>query len=285
MALVSIKNQFLTVAIDTLGAELASIKDPTGIEYLWQGDERFWKSRAPVLFPIVGGVKDDQYTLDGRSYTLMKHGFARFQEFTPELVSETQVILTLTSNPELRASYPYDFTLQLGYQLEGSSLIVDYVIRNQSGRVMYASVGAHEGYACPEGIEEYQVAFEQTETLATTQLDGNLLTGRTKPVLTAGNVLPLKYDYFAVDALVFTALKSQAVTLSNRSGSRRITVEFPGFPSLGIWTKPGAPYICIEPWCGLPDFVDRNGDLALKRGILSIAPDQRLIRTHRITIG
>jgi galactose mutarotase-like enzyme len=285
MSLISIKNQFLTVVIDSLGAELASIKDPAGTEYLWQGDARFWKSRAPVLFPIVGGVKDDQYTLDGQTYTLPKHGFAKFQEFIPEIISDVQVVMTLTSNPELRSSYPFDFVLQLGYKLEGNSLLVDYVIKNQSSRIMYASIGAHEGYACPEGIEAYQLAFEQTEVLATTQLDGNLLNGKTKPVVTDGNILPLKYEWFAVDALVFTALKSQAVTLTNQSGSRKLRVEFPGFPSLGIWTKPGAPYICIEPWCGLPDFTDRNGDITKKRGILSIAPDQQLTRTHKIIIG
>jgi len=285
MALVSIKNQFLTVVIDSLGAELASIKDARGTEYLWQGDARFWKSRAPVLFPIVGGVKDDQYALNGQTYSLMKHGFARFQDFTPKMISETQVVMTLTSNPELKINYPYDFTLQLIYKLEDNALSVDYVIMNQSGQVMYASIGAHEGYACPEGIEDYQVAFEQTEILATTELDGNLLTGETKPVLNEGNVLPLKTEYFAVDALVFTALKSQAATLTHKSGNRKIRVEFPGFPSLGIWTKPGAPYICIEPWCGLPDFVDRNGDITQKRGIMAIAPDQTLTRTHKIIIG
>jgi len=284
MSQVTIQNAFLSVAVDRTGAELASIRDRAGHEYLWQGDARFWVSRAPILFPIVGGLKEDCYTLDGQSYTLPKHGFARTMEFAVAEKTESSVVLTLEATDETRASFPRAFLLQVGFTLEGRSLAVRYTIDNLSEQTMYASIGAHEGYSCPEGIEAYDLLFEQEETLATCELDGNLLNGDTTPVLTNGSVLPLETRYFAIDALVFASIRSQSVTLARRSGGRSIRVDFPGFPSLGIWTKPGAPYLCIEPWCGLPDETCSSGDIASKRGILAIPGLRSLTRDHTISI-
>ncbi|MEA4890562.1 MAG: aldose 1-epimerase family protein [Clostridiaceae bacterium] len=285
MTRLTIQNEYLTVEIDTLGAELASIRDAAGIEYLWQGDARFWKSRAPVLFPIVGGLKNDQYKIGAETYTMAKHGFARKQEFVPTQESKTCARFLLVSKPEFMQGYPFDFTLLLVYRLTGNQIQIDYQVTNPAREILYCSVGAHDGYACPEGIESYHLEFEQVETLRSTVLDGNLLTSETIPVVEADYRLPLHPRWFEIDALVFASLRSRAVTLVHESGKRRIRVDFPGFTSLGIWTKVGAPYLCIEPWCGLPDYTDSDSSLAHKRGILSVAPCQTLVRSHKITIN
>lgn len=284
MKQIIIKSSELTVAIDPLGAELASIKDRQGTEHLWQGDARFWTSRAPVLFPLVGGLKADRYSLDGQSYELPKHGFARLRVFTVAEQTDTSVLMTLAADDETRASYPFEFQLSIRYTVCANRLVVDYQIDNRSDRTLYSSIGAHEGYCCPDGIEGYDLLFEQEETLRTCELDGNFLNGDTTVVLAKGSVLPLKTAYFAVDALVFATIRSQSVTLAHRGGGRRIKVDFPGFPSLGIWTKPGAPYLCIEPWCGLPDETSSSGRIDEKRGILAVPAQRSLSRTHTITI-
>lgn len=284
MKQVIIRSNELTVAIDPLGAELASIKDRQGTEHLWQGDARFWTSRAPVLFPIVGGLKADQCEIDGQAYNLDKHGFARLRVFAIAEQTEASVLMTLTADDETRASYPFEFQLSIRYTVCANSLAVDYQIDNHSNRTLYSSIGAHEGYCCPEGIEAYDLLFEQEETLRTCGLDGNFLNGETTVVLEKGSVLPLKTEYFAVDALVFATIRSQSVTLARRGGGRRIRVDFPGFPSLGIWTRPGAPYLCIEPWCGLPDETRSTGRIDEKRGILAIPAQRSLTRSHTITL-
>lgn len=281
---VTIKSSELTVVIDPLGAELASLQDHQGTEHLWQGDNRFWSGRAPVLFPIVGGLKEDRYTLDGQRWTLPKHGFARNRVFTVAEQTDTSALLTLQADQETLALYPFDFLLSIRYTVNATSLQVSYQIDNRSDRTMYGSIGAHEGYLCPEGIEAYDLVFEKEETLRTCLVAGSLLSGETAVVLEKGAVLPLKAAYFAVDALVFAALHSRSLTLAKRDGGRRIRVDFSGFPSLGIWTKPGAPFLCIEPWCGLPDEADSSGKIAEKRGILAIPALSSLSRTHVITI-
>ena len=281
---VTIKSSELTAIIDPMGAELASLQDRQGTEHLWQGDDRFWSGRAPVLFPIVGGLKEDRYTLDGQRWTLPKHGFARNRVFTVVEQTGTSVLLTLQADQVTLKLYPFDFLLSIRYTVNANSLQVSYQIDNRSDRTMYGSIGAHEGYLCPEGIEAYDLAFEQEETLVTCLVAGSLLSGQTAVVLEKDAVLPLKTAYFAVDALVFTELHSQSVTLAKRGGGRRIRVDFPGFPSLGIWTKPGAPFLCIEPWCGLPDETGSTGKIAEKQGILAIPALCSLTRMHGITI-
>ena len=192
MSHVTIQNAYLSVAVDLLGAELASIRDRASHEYLWQGDARFWVSRAPILFPIVGGLKDDRYTRGGQTYTLPKHGFASTMVFDIAEQTESSVVLTLKATEETRKSFPADFLLRVAFTLEGRSLAVSYSIANPTDQTMYASIGAHEGYSCPEGIEAYDLLFEQEETLETCELDGNLLNGETTRVLTQGSVLPLE---------------------------------------------------------------------------------------------
>jgi len=281
--IISLKNNDQTAEISTRGAELMSLYR-NGREYLWNGDPSWWASRAPLLFPICGSVKDDSYTHAGQKYDLPKHGFARFKEFSVEYSDDSSAVFLLKSDDETKAAYPFDFELRLIYRLNETGIEITYSVRNTSSVPMYYSIGAHEGYACPGGIENYDVIFAETETLDATVLSGPLLSDSRHRILTNERVLPLKDEYFVTDALVFEQLKSGAVELKDRRDGTSVKVDFEGFQHLLLWTKPGAPYICIEPWCGLPDSTDADGDISVKRSIIELLPGMTKEHVHSIII-
>ena len=281
--IITLENGYLTVKISDKGAELQSVGNKSGTEFIWYGDEKIWSARAPLLFPICGGLKDDKYIYEGNEYFLGKHGYAKLRTFKVESVQGDKAVFLLTSDEESRTQYPFDYELRVTYLLDGNSLRVTYDVLNTSNGNMYFSVGAHEGYLCPEGIEEYSVVFDQDENLESYVLDGNLLENDTLPVPTHEKTLDLKYDYFAVDALVFKNVKSRSVTLVHKNSSKKVRVDFEGFPYLLLWTKPAAPYICIEPWCGIQDGVDSDYDFKSKDGIEALASGGTFARTHTIT--
>jgi len=279
---VIISSKELNITINTLGAEITSVKK-NNEELMWQGDPAIWSGHAPLLFPICGGLKDDKYFYQGNEYSLPKHGFARRSEFELETKSENSATFLLKSNNETKKSYPFDFELRVIYTISGSELSVKYDVKNLTDGDMYFSIGAHEAYSCPNGIEEYSVIFEKEEDLTATQLDGNYLTYKTNEISKNATELPLKNEYFSIDALVFLNIKSRKVILKNNITGKEIKVEFDGFPYLLIWTKPYANYICIEPWCGIPDFMDSDCDITHKTGILKISKSKGLSREHKIT--
>lgn len=287
--MVVIENEFLHAEINELGAELKSLKCGE-TQYIWQGSEEYWKGSSPIMFPICSGLKDDEYILDGKTYVLGKHGFARFEIFEVEKLSPSCVTFLLRSNEETLKKYPFEFEFRVTFALDEKQLSVKYDIKNLSGKEMYFSVGAHEGYYCPEGIEEYDIIFPQKETLVSTILEGNLLGYGEKTVLEDSDTFALKYDYLRIDertndALVFQNVKSKSVILKNRNSGKAVRVSFEGFPYLLLWTiRPGAPYICIEPWCGISDRTDTNKDIKTKQGINKLAKDESFVRTHYIEI-
>jgi len=241
--------------------------------------------QAPILFPIAGGLKDDKYILNGKEYTLQKHGYARFCEFEVGHQSENSAQFILRSDSKSMAIFPFEYELQIIYTLVKNKLEVKYVVENKSKDTMYFSIGAHEGYSCPEGIEEYSIIFEKKETLDHWVLNGNLLEYKTERIIENSDVLQLDYKYFAIDALVFKNVKSRSVILKHNKSNKKVKVDFDGFDYLLFWTKPGAPYICIEPWCGIPDHVDSNYDITKKEGIQKLAAGAAFERIHSITIG
>lgn len=283
---VTIKSDKLSIGIENLGAQMTSIKDLNGTEYLWQGDENVWAGRAPVLFPICGGLKDDKYIFEGKEYTLIKHGYACFKEFTLEKSDENSAVFLHKSDEETKKSYPFDYEFRIIYTIDGNKITVTYETKNISDKTMYFSVGAHEGYSCPEGIEEYEIVFDKPETLDRCVLDGNLLEDKTVRVMENSTVFPLKCEYFSVDALVFRNINSRKLQLRNKNGSRKIDVEFNGSDYLLFWTMPNdiGKYICIEPWCGIPDGVDSEYDFVNKEGIISVKPFDTHSVSHTITI-
>ncbi|MGA0556917.1 aldose 1-epimerase family protein [Larkinella sp. VNQ87] len=258
----TLENDFLRVGIRPKGAELTSIYNKqTGIEHLWQADPAVWAWHAPNLFPVVGGTLDNQIWVDGKPYPLGRHGFTRESEFEIVEATPEKAVFSLKANEKTRVAYPYEFEFQIEYQLDKQVLTIIYRVINQEAKPLYFSVGAHPAFAVPffpnENYDDYYLEFQKEEPLERHLLSPKgYFTGETEPVLTVGNQLPLTTDLFNNDALVFKSLDSRAVTIRSRNHEQAVTVSFPAFPYLGIWAKPGAKFVCIEPWLG---YADREG--------------------------
>ena len=280
MQLVTISNPSLTVTISSMGAELQSVREADGTERLWQGDPAFWSSRAPIMFPICGGLKEDAYYMDGVRYEMPKHGYARKVEWAVESAGADSAVFLLT---EQRPGFPFRYEFRAKYTLIENSLEIRYTVKNCDERAFWFSVGSHEAWATPGGLEKYTIRFAQPERLEDYVLEGNLI-GHT-PVIMGENAteLPLKTEYFAVDALVFPALRSRSVTLKSSVSDKKIRVDYAGMDVLMLWTKPGADYICIEPWCNAPDYVDADMQIAHKPGMICLKPGESAERSHRMT--
>lgn len=282
MAELILKNEHIKATFSTRGAELISL-EKNGKEQIWTGEPEVWPSHAPILFPICGGLKDDKYLYNSKEYTLQKHGYIRFTEFQVESKSENKIVFLHRFNEETLKQFPFEYELRIIYTLNGSSLRIDYSVKNLSKDEMYYSIGGHEGYYCPEGIEDYSIIFEKPEMLDSTVLNGNLLENFTINVGKNTCELPLKYEYFAVDALSFLDLKSRKVSLKNRKTGEERLLEFKDHDVFFVWTKPGAKYVCLEPWCGCPDFMDSEYDFRSKRSIIRLSGKEETTRTHTIT--
>mgnify|MGYP004468859215 FL=1 len=278
MSNVIIKNDFLTVEIETMGAQIKSVKNNSNLNLLWSGDEYIWKDRAPVLFPICGKLKDDKYIINSKEYTLSAHGYACSKEFEIESSDNTSVTFLHKSDEKTKEHFPFSYEFRVIYSLTGSKLHIRYNTKNLSNETMYFSVGAHEGYYCPEGIENYTIIFEKKETLKSFIVNNSLLENNTIDILTDSNILPLKYDYFKYDSLVFKYISSNSLSLINNSNHKKITINFNGFDFLVLWSLPDAKFICIEPWCGIPDSVASNYDITAKEGIIKLSAN----KTHEV---
>ena len=282
MSLVTIKSKQLTVTISSTGAEIQSIRDQNGVERLWQGDPAFWASRAPILFPVAGGLKDDCYEWQGKRYPMPKHGFVRKIEWQVEDTKDNQATFLTQHKDE---GFPFEYDLRAIFTVEDSRLDVKYAVTSRDETPFMFGMGAHEAYATPGGIEDYEIVFDEEEKLDNYPLVGNLTLREPVTMAEKTHVLPLKYEYFAVDALVFRTLKSKGVTLRGGKEGHTIRVEFPDHPVLMFWTKPGAGYICIEPWCNGPDFVDADARIDRKPGFMRLEKGQTIARHHIITVG
>ncbi len=270
MAIIEIKNDKLSVGINTYGSELMYINSSNGTEFLWNGNKEVWSYRAPVLFPICGGLKDDKYTFEGKEYSLKKHGFARKSEFRGKLMSDTKAEFVMEANEETLKMFPFSFRFTIIFELDGNKLKVSNIVENLSSCEMYFSVGAHEGYFCPEGIEEYELHFDEKQTLDSFVLNGNLLEDNSVRIIENSNILTLRYEYFKVDALVFKNIEFKGVTLSHKKSSKKVRVTFDNVNYFLLWTKPDANYICLEPWNGVQDIFGSSYDITKKEGIIKL---------------
>ena len=280
MSQYTIKNDHLTIRISSRGAEMQSILDSEGAERLWQGDPAYWTGRAPILFPMCGGLKEDAYYLDGVRYPMPKHGFARRAEWALEEQGEGYAVFLLN---ESQPSFPFRYELRAVYQLDGNKLKITYQVKNLDERTFWFSIGSHEAWAIPGPLEKCTVEFQCPEKLEHYCLDGNLLNGKTTLLGENVKALPLKTEYFAVDALVFPTLKSRSVTLKNGVDDRAVRVDYEGMDVLMLWTKPGAGYLCIEPWCNAPDFADADMQIAHKPGCICLNAGEETERSHTVT--
>lgn len=281
--IIEIKNEALSVSIKTLGAELSSVKGKSGEELLWQGDKSVWSGQAPVLFPICGGLRDGKYTYKEKEYSLEKHGFARRSEFEGEKLSEAKAIFTLKSNEETLKVYPFEFVLTVTYELAGNTIKVTYGVKNPAEDEMYFSIGAHEAYSCPEGIEDYYIEFDEEQTFDTWTLEGVLMSNKTEKAAESGKTISLNAGMFENDALIFKNVPYDKASLVHKSSKKRITVSFSGFKNFLLWTIPGAKYICLEPWAGFPDSISSTGNISEKEDIICLAGKSEYTLTHTVT--
>ena len=269
--------------ISNVGAQLRSLKDKNGKEYMWSADPAFWPKSAPIMFPICGGLRNDSYIYNGVEYPLEKHGFTMMYEFECESISESSVTFLLKSNEQTYKIYPFSFEFRVSFAVDGTTLTVSFSTKNTGNNTMYYSPGGHEAYACPTGIEDYDVIFDENEQLYRTVLDGNLLEHKTEKVETDGNVLHMKYSHMDNDCLNFSGIKSRGVKLVNRLDGKGVRVEFADFDYFVIWTKKGAPYLCLEPWNGIPDRVDSDRMIEHKEGIRVLPSGETQTFVHKIT--
>jgi len=281
--MVTLKNSELTVKVNEMGAELRSIVY-NDTEYMWEGKPEIWSGTAPIMFPICGGLKEDKYLLSGKEYTLTKHGFAKLSLFEVESATDDCAVFLLRSSDETKSSYPFDFEFRVIYTLDGKTLKVDYKVDNKSADTMYFNVGAHEAYATPEGIEDYDVLFDSEQTLSAQNLYGNILALTSYPIIKDSKVLPLYDKYFILDALPFKDITFKAATLRNRKTGRAIRIDFPDAPYFLLWHKHGAGYMCLEPWNGIPDVPGSSYDITEKEGITALSANNTFTFTHTITV-
>ena len=282
--MITISNSAAKVEISEIGAEIISVVCNEK-EYMWSRDPAFWAQSAPIMFPMCGGLKGGKYEYDGKTYEMIKHGFAKVSEFTVESKTESSVTMLLCDNEKTLISYPFHFEFRVTFTLNGNSLSVTYDAKNTDTKSIYCTCGSHEAYACPEGIEEYEIIFPEKETLYAYGLNGDILTDYTKLIVDNSNRLVLRDEYFSLDALVFKDLKSRSATLVKKGGGRSVKVDFDGSDYFVLWHKYTAPYLCIEPWCGLPDVAGSDYDFRKKVGMHELAPAEHLTKTHTITFG
>ena len=287
----TLENDYLRVSIQPKGAELTSIfHKPSGIEHLWQADPTVWGWHAPNLFPVVGGCLNNQLLINGKTYPIERHGFARQSLFETTESSTTHAVFTLRSSEETRKHFPYEFEFQVIYEIEDSRLTITYRVVNMDEQTVYFSVGAHPAFAVPfsssEAYEDYYIEFEQAEPLKTHMLSAaGYFTGETKPVLTDGNQLALTKHLFDNDALVFKNLASRRATIRSYAHTHAVTVDYPAFPYLGIWAKPGAPFVCIEPWLGCADSEGQPKPIQEKEAVQHIDADKVFETSFSIEIS
>ena len=274
------------------GAELTSlVTTADGLEYVWPADPTVWARHAPVLFPLVGRLPGDAYHHEGRDYKLPQHGFARDQVFAVVQHRPTELVFRLEHDESTREVFPFAFELTITYTLQGCRLTVRWEVRNPSSdAALLFSIGAHPAVRCPllpgEAFEDYYFEFDHPVTLERHLLQGGLLTGQTAPVLTNARELPLSYELFADDALVFKHYDFTRLTLRSRKTPHFVRFHFDGFPYLGLWTKgPGAGFVCVEPWHGVASPTGAPGELREKEGILTLEPGQLFSAAYTIEVG
>jgi galactose mutarotase-like enzyme len=287
-AWVSIASGSLSAQIDPHGAQLSSLRLPDSRELLWNGDSAVWAGRAPLLFPIIGVLVGGVYRLGSKSYPLSRHGFARDKIFTVESTGLTNAVFRLRADESTRAIYPFQFELQVCYELSGATLTLTSTIRNLGDVDMPASFGYHPGFRWPLPFGQPRAAhfieFETDEPAAIRRIDAaGLLTPTRHPTPIAKRRLELKDELFQQDVLIFDQLKSRSVSYGGERGPR-LRIGLSDAPFLGVWTKPGADFICIEPWHGITDPEGFSGGLQQKPGMQVLKAGEAFFAKMDITL-
>lgn len=281
-------------AVDTKGGELISFRDAAGTEYIWNGDPAYWSGRNPILFPIVGSLKNGRVRIDGREYEMDRHGFARRSEFTIAEQGEDFVVFELRESPATLERYPFPFQLQVKHRLlsEGGFSTTFHVC-NPGTRPMPFCVGAHTAFNCPlhegERFDDYRLVFDQKEdadSLALTP-EGLLSPGKGVPILHKTDTIPLSHQPFdELDTLIFDGLCSKGVKLVHKDTGRGVHMEFRDFPMIAFWTaaNANAPYLCLEPWHGCAAWDDETGEFTGKPYCVILQPGASKTLAYTVNI-
>jgi galactose mutarotase-like enzyme len=274
--LVWLRNDRLSAAINPLGAELTHLRDADGAELMTNADPAFWPKHAPILFPAIGVTDGGVIRVDGREYPMPKHGFARDLPFTVVETTPTGATFALTDTPETRAHYPFAFRLEIAFRLDAATLAIEVQVINPADTPLLAQFGFHPAFAWPlpygESRADHRIVFARDEPGRLREITpAGLIAAETRDSPLAGRTLALADALFLDDALVWDPVASDAVTYGAATGPQ-LRIAFPDTPRLGIWTKPGAPFVCVEPWHGIADPEGFTGDYADKPGVFAVAP-------------
>lgn len=291
MGYITLENSRLRLTVDSLGAQMMSLRTPDGREYLWQGDPRYWCDRAPILFPFVGRLTGNSYRYGGRIYSMGIHGFAAHQDFSCLCPQSNRLILELTDNQKTWEQYPFPFSLTIIYELIDNRVQVTYQVENTGTGILPFGIGGHPGFRVPleegEQFNDYILEFTggcQPDRVGFTPQV--FLSGQDQPYpLEEGKYLPLRHDLFDEDAVILKNM-AREVTLRSRISPHGVQVDYPDMPYLGLWHMPNthAPYLCIEPWSSLPARQDVVEDFACKSDLIQLGPGKTYVNTWSITI-
>lgn len=281
---IAIASDGLSATISPLGAELWSLTDAQGRQLMTDADPQWWTGHAPLLFPFIGRSRGDHYRLDGRDYPMPQHGFARTMGFTPVEQAADSVLLRLEADAQTRAAYPFDFRFDMAFAIEGATLRMTATIANRGEATMPFSFGYHPAFAWPlpygGTVEDHRILFEQAEPAPIRKVgsEPGLIALDRVPSPVEGNSLAPTHAMFAGDALIWDDLASRSLRWGV-PGQPQLKIDFPDTPWLGLWQKPGAHYLCVEPWAGMADPVGFEGDVWAKQGIMALLPgDSRSFR-------
>lgn len=288
----SLRSGSLTATIKAHGAELCSLRDDSGIEFVWQAGPE-WPRHAPLLFPIVGRLANDELRHRGKTYRMTQHGFARDSRFAWAERRESRCTLVLDDSEATRALYPFAFRLAAAYAIDDTGLDLTLTIANTGKETLPASLGGHPAFNWPlrPGLakESYALTFVRAESSPVRRLDGGLLRLAAEPSPVKGNSLPLSDSLFTDDAIIFDRIESTSVRYAAGQGASTgpwLEMSWRGFRELGVWSKPsGAPFLCIEPWRGHASPAGFEGEFTDKPGLMHIAPGAQEQLSFRIEVG
>ncbi len=289
----TLENEYLRAGFDTKGAELVSLfGKKTGTEYVWYGDPAYWGEHAPIMFPICSRLFEGKYTYGGKTYEMPLHGFVRYEEFQMVEKSENSITFEYLSNEKTRAQYPFEFSFRMTYTLEGNKLENRFTVENRGEEILPFSYGGHTGFNVPfakgEQFDDYYIEFAEPAKVTKWEFSPRrLYTGNELPVpLENDRVLPLRHELFDSDAIFFCHMP-ETVSLRSRKNSRSVTVNYPGMPHLGLWHMPktDAPFVCIEPWHGMPAIDGVIDDFATKPEMIRLDAGKTYTSAFTITVN
>lgn len=287
----TLENDSLIIEINEHGAELDKIfSKKHNLDFLWNGDSKYWGRKAPLLFPIVGKLKDNETIINGKLYNMNQHGFARDCPFKLVKEDKNNITYSLNANEETQKRYPYNFELRISYTLVENSIKVNWDVKNKDTQTMYFSIGAHPAFNLPftkdESVENYYLEFKTKQTVEQYIFDPPYI--KEKNIIEPPAQLPVKPEIFSNDALIYSGVEETSIKCKNHNSA--VKLNFKDFPFVGIWspyykdTNSMAPFVCIEPWYGIADFVDSTKNFKEKYGINKLEAGKEFVASFEITI-